>query len=81
METVRTASGIEFNSDSVSSIPFPPILYIRVIGSTILELATVFGDPEETKEIHYGDMVFFDYMLDALVNEGDAIRVNLRKEG
>ena len=81
METVTTASGIEFNTDMVSSIPFPPMLYIRVIESTLADIAAVFGNPEETKEIRYGEMFFSGYTLDALVNEGNAIRVNLRKEG
>lgn len=79
MDYITTASGKQVNVSTVSSIPNPQMLYIRAVGLSIAQAAAIFGDPVETQKITYGNVLFTGYHLDALVNEGTMIRVNLRR--
>ena len=79
MDIVKLASGTEVQTDMVSSIPDPPMLYIRVAGKSLAEVAALFGDSAETQLIQYAGRDLTGYKYDALINEGDAIRVNLKR--
>ena len=81
MDIVKTASGKIYESISLSAIDSPCRLYIRIVNSTLSEVATTFGDKEETKELLYGDILLIGYTkLLSMVIEDAAIRVVLTKE-
>ena len=81
MDTIKTSSGKIYESDSLSAIDSPCRLYIRIVNSTLPEVATTFSDKEETKELLYGNMFLIGYTkLLSMVIEGNAIRVVLTKE-
>ena len=81
MDIVKTANGKIYECDLLSAIDNPCRLYIRVINSTLPEVATTFSDKEETKEFLYGNILLIGYTkLLSIVIEGDAIRVVLTKE-
>lgn len=78
MEVVETYSGKQFICDYFSVIPIPPRMYIRISGTGIEQIASVFSDPEETCKITYGDVVIDGYtQLVAIIPEGNIIRVVL----
>ena len=81
METLKTATGKEFLCDYFN--PFLPAaqVNIRIIGSQLVEVATIFSDPSETVQLWCGSEYLAHYThLDAIIPESDAIRVVLRKE-
>lgn len=81
MDIVKTANGKIYESDSLSAIDSPCRLYIRIVNSTLPEVATTFGDKEETKELLYGNILLIGYTkLLSIVIEDTAIRVVLTKE-
>lgn len=81
MERMKTASGKEFDCDYVSTMPSPARAYIRVRGVPIGTVATVFSDPEETRQLQFGAETIEGHTnLIALVPEGNAIRIVLGKE-
>lgn len=81
MDTIKTSSGKIYECDLVSAIDSPCRLYIRVVNSTLSEVATIFGDKEESKELLYGDILLIGYTkLISIVIEDTAIRVVLTKE-
>jgi hypothetical protein len=81
MDTIRTSSGKIYECDLLSAIDTPCRLYIRVVNSTLPEVATTFCNKEETKELLYGDILLAGYTkLLSIVIEDTAIRVVLTKE-
>ena len=81
MDTIKTASGKIYECSSLSAIDNPCRLYIRIANSTLSEVATTFGDKEETKELLYGNILLIGYSkLLSMVIEDTAIRVVLTKE-
>ena len=81
MDIVQTSNGKIYECDLLSAIDNPCRLYIRVINSTLPEVATTFGDKEETKELLYGNILLIGYTkLLSIIIEGNAIRVVLTKE-
>jgi hypothetical protein len=81
MDTIKTSSGEIYECDSLSAIDSPCRLYIRIVNSTLSEVATTFGDKEETKELVYGNILLIGYTkLLSIVIEDAAIRVVLTKE-
>lgn len=81
MDTIKILSGKTYECDLVSSMDNPCRLYIRVVNSTLPEVATTFGNKEETKEILYGNILLTGYTkLLSMVIEDNAIRVVLTKE-
>ena len=81
MDTIKTSSGKIYECGSVSAIDSPCRLYIRVVNSTLPEVATTFGNKEETKELLYGNILLVGYTkLLSMVIEDTAIRVVLTKE-
>lgn len=81
METVKTATGKIFDVVSVTTLPEVRIAYIRVANSSLADVASVFGNPSETVKLWYNGAYMANYTrLDAIIPEGNIIRVNLRKE-
>lgn len=81
MDKIRTATGKEFDSDYLSTIPMPEQVFIRICNKSLAEVAAVFGDKNETIQMWYGDVYLAMYTkLVALVPEAGAIKVILAKE-
>lgn len=81
MDSLKTASGKTFQCDLFASLPEMGIVYLRVSGETLAEIARVFSDPKETVQLWYGREYLAQYTkLDSLVPEVDTVRVCLRKE-
>ena len=81
MDTIKTSSGKIYECSSLSAINNPSRLYIRIVNSTLSEIATTFGDKEETKEILYGNILLTGYTkLLSMVIEDTTIRVVLTDE-
>lgn len=81
MDKIITATGKNFDSDYVATIPYPEMAFIRILGVPIGTVAEIFSDKTETETITYRDYVLTGYTkLLALVIEGDAVKVNLAKE-
>ena len=81
MEKVTTATGKTFDCDYFN--PFPPAnqVNLRVLGVSLVEVASVFGNPAETVQLFYeGQYLAYHTKVIAIVPEGDAIRVVLGKE-
>lgn len=81
MDTIKTSRGKIYECSSLSAIDNPCRLYIRVVNSTLPEVAITFSDKEETKELLYGNILLAGYTkLLSMVIEDTAIRVVLTKE-
>lgn len=81
MDKIKTASGKLFDSDLCAQVPGIGLLYLRVLGTPLATAAMVFGEPAETEVLYYNDVYFSGYTrLDALIPEGNAVRIALRKE-
>lgn len=81
MEKVKTATGKQYDCDYFN--PFPPAgqVNIRILNASLVEVATVFGNPAETVQLWYGSQYLaYHTKVIAIVPEGDAIRVVLGKE-
>lgn len=81
MDQLKTATGRTFNCDYFN--PFPPAgqVNIRILNASLVEVATVFGNPAETVQLWYGAQYLAHHTkVIAIVPEGDAIRVVLGKE-
>lgn len=81
MDELKTASGKAYKSDLFAQVPGMGLLYVRVLGVPLAEAAAVFGSPAETITLFYNGTYISGYTkLDALIPEGEAIRIALRKE-
>lgn len=81
MDKLKTATGKTFDCDFVSVLPEMGIAYFRIRNAPLTEIASVFSRPEETIQLWYNDMYIAQYtVLDALIPESGAIRVNLRRK-
>lgn len=81
MEKVKTATGKQYDCDYFN--PFPPAgqVNLRILNASLVEVATVFGNPAETVQLWYGSQYLAQHTkVIAIVPEGDAIRVVLGKE-
>lgn len=81
MEKIKTATGKQYDCDYFN--PFPPAgqVNIRILNASLVEVATVFGNPKETVQMWYGSQYLAHHTkVIAIVPEGDAIRVVLGKE-
>lgn len=81
MEKLTTATGKTFNCDYFN--PFPPAgqVNLRVLNASLVEVASVFGDPSETVQLWCGDQYLAHHTkVVAIVPEVDAVRVVLGKE-
>ena len=80
-EELKTATGRKFDCDYFN--PFPPAgqVNFRVLGISLVEAATVFGNPAETVQLWWGKEYLASHTkVIAIVSEGDAIRIVLGKE-
>lgn len=81
MEKLKTATGKKFDSDYLTTIPYPAQAYIRVLNTTLATVAAVFSDPAETVQLLHGGHYLANYTrLVAIVPEQEAIKVVLAKE-
>lgn len=81
MERLKTATGKEFDCEYFNPSPVLGRTYIRVLNTPIENVAMVFSDPKETEQLWCeGEYVAQYTKLVAIVPEGNAIRIVLRKE-
>ena len=81
MDKVTTATGKEFDTDYLVTIPRPQMLFVRIIGEPIDGVREVFQNPEETATLTYAGREYEGYtVLDSVVDEGDAVKVVLTHE-
>ena len=81
MEILKTATGKEFKTDYIATIPFPQQMYVRIIGESLETVASVFSNPEETIQMWYNEDYYAGYTkLLAIIPELGAIKVALAKE-
>lgn len=81
MEKVKTVSGKEYACDYFN--PCPPVgqINVRVLNSTLVDVAAVFANKSETQLLECAGVRAEGYTrLVALVPEPDAIRVILGRE-
>lgn len=81
MSEVETATGKRFKSDYLVTIPSPKLLFVRILDSDEETVREVFGNPEETASLKYGETVYEGYThLNTVFSEGDALKVVLNHE-
>lgn len=81
MGRMTTATGKTFDCEYFNFFAPAERLYVRVQNSSLVEVASVFGNPAETVQLYYGKEYRAHYTrVIAIVPEGDAIRVTLGKE-
>lgn len=81
METLKTASGKEFLCDYFVSMDYPAQAFVRILNTSIAEVAAVFSDPAETIQLRYGECYLENYTkLAVIFVEGNAIKITLTKE-
>ena len=80
MEKIKTASGKQFDCSSFSAMTNPDRAYIRIVGSSIAEIASVFSDPNETVQLWYDEAYLSQFTnLVAIVPEPGMVRVVLSR--
>lgn len=81
MDKIRTATGKEFDTDYIATIPNPAMAYIRICNAAISDIAAVFSNPKETIQLYSGNIYLAQYTrLVALQPEATAIKVALARE-
>lgn len=81
MEKVKTATGKAFDCDYFNPLGQIGRINIRVKNSSLVEVASVFGNPNETVQLYCGsEYIAHHTKVIAIVPEGSAIRVVLGKE-
>lgn len=81
MEKLKTATGKEFACDYFNPAPAIGQTNLRVLNTSIANVAQIFSDPNETVQLWCEDMYAAQYTkLVAIVPEGNAIRVVLGRE-
>ena len=81
METLKTATGKQFMCDYFNHCPPVHRCNIRILESSIVEVAAVFSNPAETVQLWCGDQYVAHYTrLVNIAPEDNAIRVVLGKE-
>lgn len=81
MEKLITARGKAIDCDYFN--PFPPLgqVFIRVLGLSLSETVSIFGNPAETVAMKWGDQyVAYHTKVINITPEGNAIRLTLGKE-
>lgn len=78
---VKLASGKEFECDYLDHSERHRQANVRILNTPIYEIAKVFSDPNETKQLRCGNEYAAGFTkLLSLIDDGDAIRVVLGKE-
>lgn len=81
MEILKTATGKTFDSDYIAVIPTPAQAYIRILNTSLADVATIFSNPAETIQLWHGNYYLAGYThLVAIVPEPGAVKVVLAKE-
>ena len=81
MEILKTATGKTFECDYFNPFPMGNQTNIRILNSNLVEVATVFGNPDETVQLWCcGKYIAHYTRVVRLAPEGNAIRVVLGKE-
>lgn len=81
MSKLKTATGKVFECDYFNPSPTLGQLNLRVLGESLVTVATVFSDPHETVQMTWENQYAAQYTkLIAIVPEMDAVRVVLGKE-
>lgn len=80
MDIIRTAKGIELNTDYLSAIPNPKIMFFRVLGLDFVSVASIVSDPEQMASLEYGKYIITGCTLNFISNEGSAIKVSANYE-
>ena len=81
MDQLKTATGRTFNCDYFNQFPPAGQVNIRILNTSLADVATVFSNPSETVQLLCGDQYLANHTkVVAIVPEIDAIRVVLGKE-
>ena len=81
MEKLKTATGKEFDCDYFNQFPSANQVNLRVLNSSLVEVASVFGNPKETVQLWCGEQYISNHTkVVAIVPEMGAVRVVLGKE-
>lgn len=81
MVKLTTSSGLEFDCDYFNPSEQTKQLNIRILGETLVRVAAVFSNPQETAALQCDGVYAANFTkLVAIVPEGNAIRVVLEKE-
>lgn len=76
MDHITTGTGKQLDTDYLSSIPSPKMIFFRVLNSDLVTVAGIVGNQEEMSLIEYGGHQFTNCVLVAISLEGNAIKVN-----
>lgn len=80
MIKVITATGKEFPSDYLVTIPSPDMLFVRLLDTERETAESVFQNPEETSVLVYGGDRYEGYTgFRSIFDEGDALKVGLER--
>lgn len=80
-KTIETATGKEFKTDYFNPSASLGRLTMRILESTMADVATVFSDPAETVRLTHAGRTVENYTkLIYISPEANVIRVALRKE-
>lgn len=81
METLTTATGKQFPCNYMVAMPNMGLAFIRIPDTDLVTLATVFSNKSETAELSHNGTVLTGYTeFDSILDEGNCIRISLRKE-
>lgn len=81
METLKTATGKEFQCDYFNPAPSVGQVNLRVLNAKLPVVASVFSDGSETMQLWCGGQYAAQYTkLIAIAPEGNAIRIVLGRE-
>lgn len=81
MDELITATGREYQTDYLVTIPKPAMLFVRIFSDDIDAVREVFQNQEETAVLTYAKKEYEGYtILDSIVDEGDALKVVLKHE-
>ena len=81
MEKLKTATGKQFDCDYFNPFPQGGQVNLRILNASLVEVASVFGNPAETVQLWWGQQYLAHHTrVVAIVPEVDAVRVVLGKE-
>lgn len=81
MNEITTASGKSYMCDYFNQYAPASQVNINILGATLVEIATTFGNPAETALLTYGNQTLVGYTkLFAIIPDANWIRVVLGKE-
>lgn len=81
METLKTATGRQFKCEFFNVCEPVNRLTIRIVDTSVPEVAKVFSNPKEIEALWCGHYYAASYSgLVSIMPEGTAVRVTLKKE-